>query len=66
MHWSKTYCTEDRETQLLNLLLSLIFSKTKMHIVILGTWHLHVDMPIYLQVFKVYSVALKICHVLLL
>lgn len=41
--------TENRETQLFNLLLSLTFSKNKMHIVIFGTWHLHVDMPIYLQ-----------------
>lgn len=44
---NKAYCTEDK--QLLNLLLSLTFSKNKMHIVILGTWHLHVAMPISLQ-----------------
>lgn len=38
-----------QKTQLLNLLLSWTFSQNKMHIVILSTWHLHVDMPIYLQ-----------------
>lgn len=48
IHQNEADRTENK-TQLSNLLLSWTFTQNKMHIVILSTWHLHVDMPIYLQ-----------------